>query len=89
MTQNQALIRQTIGQNHFSVFAGASETDPSQGLIVVHTYTLTGRHLLDEDYPAPSGSGALRIVSASGNRLSLRTKTGAILVFDFDLRRFL
>lgn len=80
---------QTVGLNHFSVYAGAAEYDPSQGMIVVQTYTLTGGHLLDEDFRAPYGTGWLRIVSASGHLLSLETETGSILVFDFDSRRFL
>ncbi len=79
---------QTVGDYHYAVYAGASASDPSQGLVIVQTYAVTGAHLTDEDYPAPAGTGPLRVVSANGHRLSLTSGSGAALVFDVDTRRF-
>jgi hypothetical protein len=79
---------QTIGQHHFSVYAGVSISKPGQGMIVVQTYTLDGRHLSDQDYATPARAGAVRIVSARGHRLDLESDSGVRFVFDFDSRRF-
>jgi hypothetical protein len=78
----------TVGSVHYCVYAGASASDPAQGLVTVQTYAVTGEHLKDQDYPAPAGTGSLRIVSASGHRLTLVTGSGKTLVFDVDTRTF-
>jgi hypothetical protein len=79
---------ETVGDVHYSVYAGASPDDPGQGLIVVLTYTASGTHVRDEDYPAPAGAGTLHIDSAAGHRLNLTGSTGTAYLFDVDTRAF-
>ncbi|MFG2169307.1 hypothetical protein [Micromonospora chersina] len=79
---------QTNGDVHHSVYAGSSAVDPDQGLLVVRTYAVTGEVRDTATYPAPAGTGPLRIVAAAGHRLRLSTGAGAALVFDVDTRRF-
>jgi hypothetical protein len=78
----------TNGDVHYSVYAGASRVDPGQGLLVVRTYAVTGELRDSASYPAPAGTGPLRIVAAKGHRLRLTTGTGAVLAFDVDTHRF-
>lgn len=79
---------QTDGDVYYSVYAGTSGVDPKQGLLVVRTYAVTGEFRGTASYPAPAGTGPLRIVAATGHRLRMTTGAGAALVFDVDTRRF-
>jgi hypothetical protein len=64
------------------VYAGAARDDPSQGLLAVRSIGLT------TVYRAPIRAGAVRIVAADGERLSLVTSSGTQLVFDVSSRSF-
>jgi hypothetical protein len=68
------------------VYAGAARDDPAQGLVAVRL--IGGAVGPATVYRTPVRSGAVRIVGAEGNRLTLVASNGARLVFDVSSRSF-
>ncbi|MGH9199549.1 MAG: hypothetical protein ACRD1T_27940 [Acidimicrobiia bacterium] len=79
----------TSEHRHLSVKAGSVPDDPSQGLVVVLQFTPTGRGKDIHEYRTPRREGAVRVVAADGNLLTLESATGAQFVFDATRERFL
>jgi hypothetical protein len=84
-----SLWTRTVGDRQVSVYAGASVSDPAQGLLVVMKTDLYGRGMTLDQYKAPQGLGALRVVAERGTRVSLRSEQGSTVEFDAVQRRFL
>lgn len=82
-----------IDGGHFRVYAGAEGRfgDPSQGVVVVivNAGDFSAVAGASGSYEAPAKSGALRIVSAEGEVLTLQAEDGSKLLFDVASRRFL
>jgi hypothetical protein len=77
------------------VYAGALRDNPgtnspaSQGVVIVVVQTPEGGALPGGGtYLAPGKTGPLRIVGASGERLALKSDSGATLYFDVSTRAF-
>ncbi len=82
---------ETKGGQKIVVYAGSTRDEPPRGVLVVHVDTVDGKIVSDAggSYLAPYGAGALRIVSAEGEVLTLQAADGAKLLFDVASRRFL
>jgi hypothetical protein len=71
------------------VFAGAEREDPAQGIVAVVVATGNGQPPPPlEVHRTPAKAGAVRVVDADGERLTLRTSSGATFIFDVPARRF-
>jgi hypothetical protein len=77
------------------VYAGALRDSPgtnspaSQGVVIVVVQTPEGGALPGGGtYLAPGKTGPLRIIGASGERLALKSDSGATLYFDVSTRQF-
>jgi hypothetical protein len=79
--QNQ--WQEVIGGLHVNVYAGSLGRDPFQGAVIVQR---TGADLMHpapaQTFLTPQRAGAVRIISASGNVLTLRAETGDLFTFD-------
>jgi hypothetical protein len=76
-------------QGHqYVVFAGARTSDASQGVLLVQEVTADGEASEPDPYEAPPGTGALRVVSVEGARLTLSTDSGTRYVFNMVALRF-
>ncbi len=60
------------------VYAGASTTDPAQGLVVIGSNP-SG---VDGAFPTPTKAGAVHVAGADGQRLTLAATDGTTFVFD-------
>jgi len=60
------------------VYAGASATDPTQGLVVVDS----SPRGIGGDFPTPTKSGAVHVADADGQRLTLVAADGTAFIFD-------
>ena len=68
------------------VYAGAAHDDPTQGLVVVR---LIGAKLGQPTVRrTPARAGAVRVVEAKGEKLTLAASNGTRLVFDVGSRTF-
>ncbi len=67
-----------------AVLVGALIEDPEQGIVI-----LFRENAPYETYPAPAPGGALRILEAQSERLTLEDETGALIYFDVPARQFL
>jgi len=77
--------------NYVTVFAGASGGDHSQGLLIITAETVNGEHPIPSaggGYLSPMKTGALGVVGADGERLTLASAGGATLFFDVASRLF-
>ncbi|MPZ57462.1 MAG: hypothetical protein GEU91_13365 [Rhizobiales bacterium] len=78
------------GNGFIQVFAGAEREDPAQGVVAVVVAPGNGQPSPPvEVYRTPTKAGAVRVVEAEGERLTLRTSSGATFIFDVPTRRFL
>jgi hypothetical protein len=81
-----------VGSNHWYevkggqetiVYAGSERKDRGAGTVRV---TTAGRLL--GDFPTPTKSGPVRVASASGERLTLTSSSGASFIFDVASRSY-
>ena len=63
------------------VYAGASGSDPSQGMVIVQTEGVDGSPG-NFSLETPVKAGAVRIVAVSGTKLTLQARNGATFIFD-------
>jgi hypothetical protein len=84
-----------IGNQRTIVYAGALRDNPgvttaaSQGVVIVQVETLDHAQLPGGGtFSTPLQVGAVRIVSARGERLTLQTISGATFYFDVPTRQF-
>ena len=66
------------------VYAGLARTEPEQGIVIVTTTKSNECGM----YRTPIRAGALSVVGAEGERLTLATRSGATFVFDVPSRTF-
>ena len=81
------------------VYAGAEKKDPSQGVVVVRVTLPSGNFANPPTpagpddkgglYPTPVKAGILRVVGATGERITLESENGTKFVFDVPTRRFI
>jgi len=79
--------QQGTGSRRLTVYPGALGTERDRGVLLVVTTTADERDV--ESYPAPFRNGALQLVAATGDVLTLRDETGRTLSFDVSARRFM
>ncbi len=93
MFVGQNLWKEAKDGYYILAYAGSEgyEGDPSQGLLMVVAMTFDYKPLpeLGGTYPTPSKAGAVRIVGADGEVLSLLAEDGTKFLFDVASRRFL
>lgn len=78
---------ETTGNNSAMVYAGAKKTNPSQGIIGVERFSSSG-NAVTHWYLAPTNAGAVTIVGAQGERLTLSSRSGLTLYFDVPSESF-
>lgn len=71
---------------HVNVYAGAYEHEKAQGLLVVILTSLDTTKVSGNVYTTATKVGALRITSADGSRLQLKSVQGSSFVFDAAAR---
>jgi hypothetical protein len=71
----------------FALYAGALQSDPDQGVVLLVTHLPEGTSF--EQYVTSSKHGALRIVSdTQNNRFTLTAVDGTVFYFDLPTRQF-
>lgn len=70
------------------VTVGAPDDDPSQGVVIVRTSSLTGTDAESGVYYTPTKSGAVKVTAASGAEVTLQAANGAVYIFDVRTRTF-
>jgi hypothetical protein len=81
------MYRAPVGARWLFAFAGATRDEngqPAQGAMRVYQLTASGAYTFVGLYPAPSGTGALRVSAGAGTVLTLATDSGRSLTFDLD-----
>jgi hypothetical protein len=81
------MYRAPVGARWLFAFAGATRDEsgqPAQGALRVYQMTASGAYTFVGLYPAPSGTGALRVSAGRGAVLTLATDSGQSLTFDLD-----
>ncbi len=75
---------QIVRGEHLNVYAGAFRGDTRRGVVIVETtrLDLNGPGSPGGVYTLPGGGGPVRIVSADGTRLTLRSDDATMFVFD-------
>ena len=76
--------RGQVNGNAVTALAGWRFSNPAEGLLVVFTVNAPF-----QEEPAPRQGGALRILSADGNRLTLSDEQGSLYYYDLAARRWL
>ncbi len=83
------LWSEETGDRKIIVYAGSDWNDDAQGIIFVAQVTLSGDILPDGGYYiTPDKTGALRIISAEGERLTLLSQNGDTYYFDVPGQTF-
>jgi len=77
-----------VDDNYLQVYAGATDTNPAQGIVVVMITSPDRTQTQSQVYPAPSGTGPLEITTVNGQVLTLHYKNGRTLKFDVQTRQF-
>jgi len=82
-----------VGNAGIAVYAGASRSDPTQGVVVVSVegkdpLTRPPAGLVGGTYPTPTRAGAVHVVDATGERLTLAAANGATFIFDVPSRSY-
>jgi hypothetical protein len=67
---------------YLAVYAGNWERDPDQGLLMTINQTIDGHTTTGDLFSTPTREGAVRIVSATGLQLTLRSTNGTQYIFD-------
>jgi hypothetical protein len=80
--------QQVVGGQRIIVFAGSKKSDPSQGVVVVWEISTDQVNSVNNVYPTSIRDGALRIVAATGLRLTLAGAGGRPFYFDAPSRQF-
>ena len=75
-----------IDGHRFTLYAGALQSNPDQGVVYMVTSLPGGK--LFEQYVTPSKQGALRVVSEQNNRLALVALDDTMFYFDIPTRQF-
>ena len=78
-----------IAGKHITVLAGSETAEPSKGVLVIDYQEMKSPYGHEFEFLVPPIPGPLRIVSADGLLLTLASETGATIVFDVSLAKFL
>jgi hypothetical protein len=76
-----------VGGYHFFIYAGALQTDPSQG--AVYLVVTMPQQTAFEQYLTSEKHGSLRVLSEQNDRLNLVTTDGTSIYFDIPTRQFI
>src|SRR5205085_1528877 len=77
-----------FGDQMITVCAGVSKTDFQQGVVMVAQGDVRRLIRGPDDYLTPIRAGALTIIGAVGERLTLRTDNGTLFYFDVPTRQW-
>jgi hypothetical protein len=78
----------TVQGRQVVVFAGASASDATRGVVLVQVVSADGGSSPPRAFDTPSASGAVHVVAAHGSRLTLAADEGARFVFNVATLRF-
>lgn len=79
--RSTSVFEKVIDSTYYTAYVGADYDSPVDGLIIVQTFSLCGRHIDDEEYAVP-GAGSLTITSASGTTMYITSDKDVVLSFD-------
>lgn len=78
----------TVGGGFVVVYAGRLTQTPDQGLVAVSLGEPGRPNFSLQQYPTPTKSGSVHIISANGSLLTLVSDKGQVFVFDVGARLF-
>lgn len=78
----------TVGEMFVVVYAGRLTQTPDQGLVAVSIGEPGQPNFSLQQYPTPTKSGSVHIISANGSLLTLVSDKGQTFVFDVGARLF-